>query len=477
MQRSFPIHSLLCRSVMAAAAIVFSLMTGLETRADEIPSWDTAWTQSREILVRETAGLDRAREPVEVEIQFRQPVRSGGVTGISDAVKREIRVVHCPRDRSPVEIPSQAFDIRPAAATRTGNDAEATPKDVFVRVRVAFFADVAAYESERYVVWFDNPAAKAPDYDSMLDVSGEGVGFTIDNRDYHIVTEKTSGQIDQVDLAFATNLSLRFKYGTLHWNPDFIVVPDDFPVTGYTWYYAHHFDNPECATDSGPVFFSVRRKQLIPGQDVAYMEVSYRFYDSLPYFIMESYIEARKDTKTFAIRNDELAFGRTDFTHAGWRTKTPDMMDGHMGEIGSIAIYHETRAGAHVLGSALPPNMAWISLAHPANGFAVGSIRLEWENVNALTGEPSPLYNSHTVISEHDEGLYWFRSLIYSPRSSAGVDTETVRSFLVDVPKGSSYREKNAYLFYRCGAENTFSPIDELWMRLREPLQATVLTR
>ena len=111
---------------------------------------------------------------------------------------------------------------------------------------------------------------------------------------------------------------------------------------------------------------------------------------------------------------------------------------------------------------------------HRDNGYGVGSIRLEWENVNILTGEPSPLYNSHTVISEHDEGLYWFRSLIYSPRTSAGVSTSKLMNFLIDVPKGSSYREKNAYVMYASDKEKPFGPIDDLYLKLRKPLNVIV---
>ncbi len=450
-------------------------MTAPESPSAEIPTWNDAWKQRTELLVQETAGLDREHEPVETELAFTQPLRAGGMRTLEEDIAREMRVVRYDEKDGFREIPCQVFDIRHAARTRTGRtDAGKAPRELFVRVRLAFFADVPAHGAVTYLACCENPDAPSPQHDSDLRVTGEGVGFVIDNDFFRIATEDTSGQIDQVDLKFATEPSFRFKYGTLHWNPDFIVVPDDFPVTGYTWWYAHHFKEPDTVTESGPVFFSVKRKQLIPGQDTAYMEVYYRFYAGQPWFIMESYIEAKKQTKTFAIRNDELAFGRTDFTHAGWRMRTPDMLEGHDGEIGSIAIYHEERTGGHVLGSALPPNIAWISLTHPENGYGVSSIRIEWENVNAITGEPSPLYNSHTVISEHDEGLYWFRSLIYSPRSSAGKTSEEVRRFLIDVPEGSSWREKNAYLFYDYDAETKYGPADELWRRLRSPLSVII---
>ncbi|MCE5249588.1 hypothetical protein LLG96_05140 [bacterium] len=457
---------------MVGILVVMACVSGFVPAAvaENAPVWNPAWKFSMEVIVQETAGIDRIQEPVECEIALVHPMKSGDVKTVPADIRREVRVVRCTAEKRFIEISSQVYDIRAGA-----KNVKSDPPTVAVRARVVFMADVKALSSERYLVCCGNPEAKPPQYDTPMTVTGKDVFYTIDNPMYRIITEEKSGQIDEIDLKFATKPSLRFKYGTLHWNPDFIVVPGDFPMTGYTWWYAHHFDKPEYEVESGPVFFSIKRRQLIPGQDTAYMEVYYRFYAGLPYFISETLIEAKKDTRTFAIRNDELAFGRNDFNLVGWRNKTPDMFESHLGEIGSTGLYYEGYHSGHVLGSALPPNMAWISMFNRNNGYGVGSIRLEWENINRLTGEPSPLYNSHTVISEHDEGLYWFRSLIYSPRAIEGVSTDELEKYLVRVPKGSSYREKNAYVMYASDKDNPFGPIDDLWMKLRKPLQVKVI--
>ena len=456
---------------MKKIALVMScfIFCSMTVSAETSATWDPAWKSGIKIVVQETAGIDRVKEPVECEIQFVHRLSGKDVRDVSADVKREIRVIHTESGTRLLEIPSQVYDVRHGKI----ND-QKDPREVSVRVQVVFYADVPAYSTERYTVWYGNPQAKLPEYPSELNVTGKDVRYTVDNATYKIITEEVSGQIDQIDIKFATKPSLRFKYGTLHWNPDFIIIPDDYPTTGYTWFYAHHFDKPEWEIESGPIFFSLKRSQLIPGQDIAYMEVCYRFYAGLPYFISKTHIEAKKDTRTFAIRNDELAFGRNDFNMVGWRNKTPDMKENHMGEIGSTGLYYDGYRSGHVLGSVLPPNMAWISMIHRGNGYGVGSIRLGWENVNILTGEPSPLYNSHTVISEHDEGLYWFRSLIYSPRGAAGVSTDELMEYLVDVPKGSTYREKNAYVIFKTDDDRKFAPIDELYMKLRKPLKIVV---
>ena len=437
----------------------------------------SAWQQQKTVVVHETAGIDRVHEPVECEVQFYQTISNGDPSTVEDDIKRELRLLLLGPDGTMTEISSQAFDIRRSTPRRELSSIENMPEDkVFIRMRIAFFVDVKAFETVRFRVLLDNPDATQPKYSSGLAVSGGGVGYTVDNGYYKIQTEEKSGQINQIDLKFATKPTFTNPYGTLHWNPDFIVAPDDFPTTGYVWRYASHFENPDTEIESGPVFFSIRRKQLIPGQDTVYMDVYYRFYDGLPYFIMESYSEAKKRTKTFAIRNDELSFSQKDFNSAFWRIKTPDMMENHDGEVGSTVIYHDARVGDHVLGSALPPNIAWISFAHMDNQYGVGSIRLDWKNVNTLTDNPSPLYNSHTVISQHGGLVYWFRSLVYSYRIIEGVDTDTIRSRLIDIPEGSSYYEKNAYLMYEFDSEDKYVPVDDLWRKLRKPCSVIVLS-
>ena len=343
-----------------------------------------------------------------------------------------------------------------------------------LNIRATFLADAAPEAIARYRFSVD-PGSPAPAA-AGLSVAGDGVVRTIENEFWKMQTHDPSGQIDQIDLKFATRPSFRFAHGTLHWNPDFIVIPDDYPKRGYKWWYAHHFDKPETTVEEGPIYFQIRRSQLIPNQENVWMEVMYRFYAGQPWFLMESRMEAKKDTRTFAIRNDELAFGRTDFTHAAWRTGG-DFMPGHLGEIGSTSLFHELRQGAHVLGSALPPNLPWFSFVHHERGYGVGTIRLASDNTNVLTGQPSPIYNSHTVISEHDEGLYWYRSLVYSPRKAEGdLTQEDINRFIVKIPAGSSYFERNAYLFFEPGpAPAAFGPVDDLWKKLSNPLEARVI--
>ncbi|MBN1292861.1 MAG: hypothetical protein JXB48_13555 [Candidatus Latescibacteria bacterium] len=455
------------------AVFFYVTLCCVEVFAAENPlNWNSSWTKYQTVFVQETAGHDRTIEPVEIEVKYFQPMASKDTTGIEDAVRRELRVVHYTNRKKWEEIPCQIYDVRTYHWNRRTEKPE-----VMVRVRVVFMATVPANMTETYYICYGNPNAPEPDYKSALNISGDGVSYTIENEFFQMKTDDKSGQIDTISLKFSGNPSFSFKSGNMHWNPDFMYVPEDFPTTWFKWFYAHNFENPPYTLESGPVFFSIRRSQLVPGQDIAFMDVYYRFYPGIPYFFMESTIEVKKRCHTLAIRNDEIAFGSEDFTHAGWRNKTPDMIESHVGEIGSVDIYNAARSGNHILGSALPPNIAWISMCHIDKGYGVGSIRLDWENKNVLTGEPSPLYNSHTVISEHNGGLYWFRSLVYPLRDdydALGWDADDWRDACVDIPEGASYYEKNAYMFYEWTSEKKFEPVDNLWIQLKNPLVVTL---
>lgn len=452
------------------AALLLVMLAATATAAENPADWNKDWTGFRKVMVQETAGFDRVNEPVEAELKYFQPMPEKSEEGLADTVTRVVRVITNEGDRWK-EIPCQVYDIRPFHWKRDSESPE-----IMVRARVAFFADVEAHSTSTYYFCYGNPKPPAPRYKSTLKAKGENVAYTIENPWFSMVTDDESGQIDTISLKFADKPNFSFRSGNMHWNPDFMYVPEDFPTTWFKWYYAHHFEDPPHDTISGPIFFEITRRQLVPNQDEAWMEVKYRFYDHVPYFLMESTIVVQKACHTLAIRNDEIAFGTDDYTHAGWRNYTTDMIDGHIGEIGAVDLFNEARVGNHVLGSALPPNIPWISFTHTKRGYAVGSIRLDWKNVNVLTGEPSTIYNSHTVISEHGGGLYWFRSLVYPQRDDYNTmnwDADDWRKCCIDIPEGDSYYEKNAYMFYEWDKDTKFEPVDEAWFRLDNPLLVT----
>ena len=109
------------------------------------------------VYVQETAGFDRAGEPVDTEIKFFQPMPSKEETGVGDIVKKGIRVFRITDTDDWEEITFQAYDIRPYHWNRRSEIPE-----LMVRVRIAFFATVAANMTETYHICYAVPDSKPP---------------------------------------------------------------------------------------------------------------------------------------------------------------------------------------------------------------------------------------------------------------------------------------------------------------------------
>jgi len=412
----------------------------------------------------EEEGIDRNREPVEVELRL-IPGDGRSLTDIIENPSTAIRVSKL-TEGSEQEIPVQLFDLRLSGSGSV------------LHAKLLFFAEARANEIVRYRVEKRSPDSS---FTTDLQVQGKGVERVIENQHFRIITDPVSGQINQIDLTFADRPSFRFEPGNMHWNPDFIIVPDDYPERSYTWPAARNMEHPEYEIETGPLFFTLTRRQFIPGQKKVFLEVRYRFYAGLPWFLMESRMEAVREFRTFGIRNDELAFGIADFTHAGWRTESLGLHPRHRGEVGTIPLYDETRPGRHILGSALSAWLPWLSYSHNERGYGVATLRLGWDNRNLLTGDQSPLVNSRTVLSSNNGAPYWFRSLVYTPRRANdeaffNLDQETINEMVQRIPRGSSYYERNVYYFYPFDLETSYEPVDTLYLKLTRPLQIRFYT-
>lgn len=416
------------------------------------------------VELSEEEGFDRVREPVEIGVRL-EVDSDLRLSELFERAAREFRVVRL-RDGEEVEDPSQLFDLRLGGSGRTLN------------ARILFFADVEAGSSARYRI---DRGSAGESRRSGLSVRGEGVGRVIENDYFRIETDPVSGQIDQIDLKFADRPSFRFEPGNMHWNPDFIIVPEEYPERSYSWPAARNMEHPDYEVEAGPLFFEITRRQFVPGQDKVFVTVKYRFYAGLPWFLMESRMEAVREFRTFGVRNDELAFGVGDFTHAGWRTESLGLHPRHRGGLGAVPLFDDSRAGRHLLGSSLSAWLPWLSYSHNERGFAAASLRLGWDNRNLLTGEQAPLENARTVLSNNNGAPYWFRSLVYTPRRAHteaffNLDQETINEMVRIIPRGSSYFERNAYYFYPFDRESGYEPVDELYLRLTRPLQVQIVS-
>ncbi len=107
--------------------------------------WNPNWLSRVSVNLTETAGVDRVSEPTDVHVTF----ESGTCT---DPVK-EVRVVYLD-GATWTEVPSQVYNV-----TTAGGYAKSA--------NVVFLANVPAYSTTTYYIYYNNPAAEAPTYDGL----------------------------------------------------------------------------------------------------------------------------------------------------------------------------------------------------------------------------------------------------------------------------------------------------------------------
>ncbi|RLE65933.1 MAG: hypothetical protein DRJ47_03590 [Thermoprotei archaeon] len=132
------------------------------------------WKYKYEVVLNESAGLDRRFEPVEIHLEFKE----GEVQNAS----REIRVVTEDLAR---EIPSQVYNVwyYPSGYVKSCN--------------VVFLANVSANEVKKYYILYGNPDATQPSYKTDLQVKRNNNIF-VENSNLKVVFLKNDPWISYV---------------------------------------------------------------------------------------------------------------------------------------------------------------------------------------------------------------------------------------------------------------------------------------
>jgi metal-sulfur cluster biosynthetic enzyme len=264
--------------------------------------WQPAWKFVKRLRLTNSTLLLRDNEPVEIDVDF-FPGQ------IADA-ERELRVLEVATDGSDVrEVPSQSH--------QQPGDSETTS------ARVIFLASLGAEAERTYLLFYGNPQAPPPAYDTDLVVTGQGYDLTIDNPFYRIVLAPTMGQIKHIYYKTISEVShepspsiLGFGppmdgghgvEGTTHWGPDWSDEHTGrYRITSWE-------EAPNYSVLRGPVCLRLIRwghpiLALGPGvgrTDHVTTTVSYTFFASSPYFLMESRMEVNEDVRFRDCRNDE----------------------------------------------------------------------------------------------------------------------------------------------------------------------------
>ena len=387
------------------------------------------WSFFKVIAVRERYGLDRRQEPVDVAARFEH---------IQDP-RREVRVARLDANTGQlVETISQVCDQRdyhPAASSTSY--ASAKPQSC----HLMFLADVEANASTVYLIFYGNSEAELPNYLSDLQTSGADYGLRIENHHYAVDLSAQMGQLERLTYKQAHGLEL-FAGGEGHGEPPNIDWAHDylssnqfqkFRVTNWA-------TCPNYEVVKGPVCVQVRRWGF-PHSPVhplftpsrMHIDVTYKFYAGLPYFIKEGKMEMIKDFELNYLRDDEWVFSGYAFTETVWIDRQGELHEGQVPEgeqddLWGVGFYNQHSRDAFIA----------IWLEHQADNF------------DALYHSGAPVLN----YSGH--GQLWSRW--------AARDNPQFRA-------GACLKQKNAYRVSPYSAESGREEVERLRLRLLNPLE------
>lgn len=406
------------------------------------------WKSYKAVVLSETAGISRNREPVEVLLAF--------YPDEAQQLIRDIRVVSVnPVTHALTEMPSQVYDQMEylteddLAPDKDGKPARQVPLWLpTVTVRVAFLADVPAKTSQVFLVYYNNPNAMVKMYESDLRVQGEAPGLQIDNSAFTAALHPNSGHLDQITLKSKPDFPFFHRLetnGAMHWNPDIYVPPR-------AWTHTADWKAPKSVkTVAGPVIAKSEvwdAMRLVPEVDAS---VRYEFYPGVPYFISSTAMRINETVNALALRNSEMVFKREMITDAAWYNTLTD----------SVINYNVTNM-PDLTDLKMEADVPWITFYNKEKGIGFAGIQLGYSN----TGIESPirLLNPYFYITA-GPWIYWARGLSHSFLSSN-------MQQVIPVLKGNVFSEKWAYLVYELGKDgDTFKPVMEWQKRLTNPLR------
>ena len=404
--------------------------------------WNKDWPYYLSIVCTETAGISRNNEPVHATLALYSD-------RVNDPVQ-ELRIVRVDaRTGEAQEIPSQVHSVE--AYHHDEPDERYQPTTI---CEVAFSATVDAYDSQVFLAFYGNHRAPSPSYSTGLSHGGSGLGMTVANEFYNIKLSTTSGAIDEMTMKTGPGYTFEHHLetnGALHWNPGIYAPPRP-------WLHASDWDPPEHYEEMhGPVFSMTKRSGTMDHYPEAIVSVGYYFYDRVPWMLMTSTIEIKKDISVKALRNGEIVLNRELVDEFAWCE--PD------GSRGLIRIQDTPRHPRH--GKELPYNTPWACFISRDHGCGLGMITVELAHFRN-DGGICKTFRPYSYL-QWGPWAYYARPLVYT-FLSAGPGR------LVPVAAGNIYYEKMALLPLELEEDRAgFRYLDQLHLQLKNPLSTHIV--
>ncbi len=255
--------------------------------------------------------------------------------------------------------------------------------------------------------------------------------------------DKRGGQINGIILKDFNNQLLKRGHISMHWAPNF-----SKSISDSYFNFEHLSSSSQNDIRNGRYQIVKTRSGTTDSVPEIDLKGQYTFYGRLPYFDFESTMLMKRDVVLNLLRNDEMTMDSL-FTHVVYQNKD--------GKTFRLKLYDQELDVLEE--NPIPDDAAFVAFYHRDKEYGLGSIRLEYDNTNE-SGNPSPTHHPYTKISKSSgNGRYWNRIL-----------TDTIQKF----PKGSRYREKNAYLIFRVGNEIPENEVLYYQERLLRPLHISL---
>jgi len=382
--------------------------------------WAFGWKYYKILKLEEKVGIQRKAEPVEVLLSFQ--------ASQTDSLAREIRVAEI-RDGVLIEVISQVF-----SEIRRGTEKIC---------KLLFLADNQGNEKRNYLVFYGNPDAELPNYETDLKVTGEGYGLDIENEYFTAYLSKQTGQLARLILKREHGLEI-YSGGQGHGEPAGIdwahdyVAEDNFQKLRISLWE----ECPDFEVVRGPICTIIRRWGL-PYSPVhpifsparMNMDIEYRFYAGLPYFHKFGHMSALKTFDMVYIRDDEWVITGQSFTDIMWVNAEGKVQLGEVPEESADKLW-----GVGFFNRDTTDSFIGLFLDHHTDGFQEPS----------HNGSPSFYYKWH--------GQFWQRWPV--PK---GVKT---------IPEGAMFHQKNAYVTLPFDKQSGPAKIEVLRKELMNPLSA-----
>jgi hypothetical protein len=386
--------------------------------------WNPEWKNYLTLSVAEENGSKRTHFPIHATMGIlSRYIHSLDEIRVVKVEKRGVEVTY-------TEIPHQVYDItrwedQELLQSEEIDEESGNPITRYhptTTFSLCFLADLDPNEKASYVVFYNNPSASKPDFETDLVLSGDGLGKSVENKFYKVQLDEKSGMITEI-LEKQTNIKLEHKLetnGAIHWNPGTYSPP-------HSWSHCSDWENPPFSEVIGPVFYSLHRSAPLPHLKNVNISIDYYFYKDSPIILMESTMQIEEDLFVKALRNGEVVFNKDIFSKTAYQS--------HRGKV-HIIHFDETRMHPeHVI--TLRPDTPWIAFFNEEKNIGFASLFLD-SSASNIQGKGASLQQPYIYI-QHGPWYYLSRAFVYSFGSNN-------QSRMLPVKKGSIYHEKIGWI-------------------------------